>query len=332
MIEYNDFNLIQNSLHANISKLENRTIFITGGTGFFGKWLLEAINYLNEQHKLNINIIILSREPRVFQYSHPHLCCKSSISFIKGDIRTFKFPGDNVDYIIHAATDASATLNKENQQLMRSTIIDGAKHIVKFANSTNCKKLLFTSSGAAYGPQPLDMKNISEDFEFNRNFDNSDAYALSKLQTEKYLDENLNCELLIARCFAFSGPYLPLDGRFAFGNFINNRLKHQNIEISSTGHSTRSYLYGADLAIWLLTILLKGKDREVYNVGSDESVSIFELANKIAGNEVVVNVGKKDVTSYYVPNIDKCKVELGLRVYTSLDDSIKKTLSFQSVK
>ena len=331
-IDEEDLLLFSNKLQPVFDAIKNSHIFISGGTGFFGKWIIEAVNHINSFHDLNIRLTLLSRNPERFKLSFKQLISEGNLRFIQGDIRTFKFPNKNVDYIIHAATDASATLNKEDPQLMRSTIIDGAKHIVEFANSTNCKKMLFTSSGAAYGPQPLDMQNISEDFEFNPNFDNSDAYALAKLQTEKYLGENLNCELLIARCFAFSGPYLPLDGTFAFGNFINNRLKHQNIEILSTGNSLRSYLYGADLVIWLFTILFRGENRGIYNVGSDETVSILELARKIAGNKLIVNIGKDDSSNYYIPNINKCKNELGLRVYTSLNDSINKTFFFEGEK
>lgn len=332
-VDIEDLQLISNELAPCFYALKDKNIFLTGGTGFFGKWLLEAVHYLNEYMALGLSVTVLSRNPDSFKLNFPHLCKDSKVTFIKGDIRDFSLDLESVDYIIHAATDASAALNKENPSLMRSTIMEGAKSITNFANKVKCKRLLYTSSGAAYGPQPSDIKGLSEDFVDNPNFNKSDAYASAKLESENYFKNNLECDLVIARCFAFSGPYLPLNGSYAFGNFIFDALEGRDITLYGDGSAVRSYLYAADLIIWLFKALVLGKDNSIYNIGSPDAVTTLNLAQKICGTENNVNILNRmsDKGNVYIPCTEKSQHELGVKVYTSLDDAIKKTLDFYRV-
>ncbi|OCH37512.1 NAD-dependent epimerase/dehydratase family protein [Aliivibrio fischeri] len=332
-IELDDLKLIMLELEPYIGLLRNKSIFITGGTGFFGKWLLEAINYLNRHLDLMIKVTVLSRNAEIFKFNFPHLSIDSNITFISGDIRSFSTTIGCYNYIIHAATEASSALNKENPSLMRSTIMDGAKHICNFANTVKCERLLYTSSGAAYGPQPSNMKAMSEDFIINPNFNFNDAYSSAKLESEDFFKNNLKCQIIVARCFAFSGPYLPLDGNYAFGNFIRDALDGRNISLNGDGTAIRSYLYAADLVIWLIKALVIGQDRAIYNIGSPDPITTLKLAEKIcdaSGNNSSVNVLNKssDSGNIYIPCTLKSQTDLGVDVYTSIEDSILKTLKF----
>jgi dTDP-glucose 4,6-dehydratase len=311
---------------------KGKNIFVTGGTGFFGKWLLETFIYLNEIHQLDIKVTALTRSVENFKREHPSLFGHSNFTFTEGDIRSFSYPKENFDLIIHAATEASAELNKSNPSLMRSTIMGGTKRICEFAKKIECRRILFTSSGAAYGPQPENMSYMLESFMDNPQFNCDDAYASSKLQSEEYFTKHAHCDVVIARCFSFAGPYLPLNGSYAFGSFINDVLNGRDIEIKSDGSAVRSYLYAADLVVWLLRIASKGIDREIYNVGSSKAINIKDLAESISGGKVKVNVlgvnqGDKNI---YVPDISKAKKELGLKEYTSLDSAISKTIAFNT--
>ena len=328
-VEIKDLELIEKHLTPYLSFLRDKKLFITGGTGFFGKWILEAIIYLNKKVNLNLKVLVLSRTPDKFKINYPHLCRDTKIEFIKGDIQELDIPLFDVDYIIHAATDVSSIIERKNSELTRKTILNGSKKITDYANKVDCKRVLYTSSGAAYGTLPIDMQGITEDFNSSA-FDPKDTYGSAKLESELFFKNNLNCELVIARCFAFSGPYLPLDGSFAFGNFINNIIKNENIKMNSDGQCLRSYLYGADLVIWLFTLLIKGQNKEVYNVGSNEYISVFELAKKIysySNNQLFINKDIKNNSIYY-PNINKCNQAFGLKVFTSIDMSIVKTVNF----
>lgn len=334
-VDIDDLALIAEKLTEDFEFYRNQKIFLTGGTGFFGKWLLESFIYLNEIHELNTSVTILSRSPQKFTDNHPHLAMHNKFMLVQGDVRTFSDINEQYDLIIHAATDASAELNKFNPELMRSTVMDGAKRVCEFAAKVHCKRILYTSSGAAYGPQPENMTHMPEIFVDNPNFNHNDAYASAKLESETYFKENAPCDVVIARCFAFAGPYLPLNGSYAFGNFIDDILNKKDIFIKGDGTDVRSYLYAADLVIWLLRILHKGQNQEIYNVGSSESISIVKLATlmdsiRVNTSEIYVLGKALKNKSIYAPDISKAKAELGLDVYTSLQLAIKRTIQFNS--
>ena len=330
-----DLILIAEKLSQDFTFYSKKRIFLTGGTGFFGKWLLEAFIYLNTQYNLNIKVTVLSRSPENFKASFPHFFEQKNFQFISGDIRSFDAPVTTYDLIIHAATDASASLNKSEPKLMHNTIMDGSKRICEFAKKVNCQRILYTSSGAAYGSQPESLTHMPETFVDNPLFNHNDAYASAKLESEKYFKENTPCDIVIARCFAFSGPYLPLNSSYAFGNFIGDVLNDRDIIIKGDGTAVRSYLYAADLVIWLLRLLSSGESGETYNVGSTKEISVYDLANKINAksiheNNVEVSKNKSVKINRYVPNVDKIKSHLNVEVYTTLDEAIYKTICFYS--
>jgi dTDP-glucose 4,6-dehydratase len=139
---------------------------------------------------------------------------------------------------------------------------------------------------------------------------------------------------VIARLFAFIGPHLPLDAQFAAGNFIRDAVNAGPIKIAGDGTPYRSYLYAADLAVWLWTTLMKAAPGRAYNVGSSEAVSILDLAERIAGAaggvqiQIARHAGAGVTPERYVPATRRAEQELGVRVAVSLDDAIERTLAW----
>jgi nucleoside-diphosphate-sugar epimerase len=318
-------------------ELRGQRIFITGGTGFFGCWLLESFIWANEKLNLDAHATVLTRSPDAFQVKAPHLAGNKAVTLISGDVRTFDFPKESFSHIIHAATESSAKLNNENPLLMLDTIIEGTRHTLDFAKICGARRFLLTSSGAVYGKQPSELTHIPEDYSGAPDpMDPKSAYGQGKRIAEHlcalYADPSL--EIKIARCFAFVGPYLPLDIHFAIGNFIRDAVNGGPIMIKGDGTPRRSYLYAADLAIWLWTILFKGQSCYPYNVGSEEERSILQIARQVAAclpSAIELEIrGKYDPqrsTESYVPSTGRCTQELGLQVWTELSTGIRRTMA-----
>jgi nucleoside-diphosphate-sugar epimerase len=312
-----------------------KSFFITGGTGFFGMWLLESFTYINDALELGARATVLTRDPGSFARKAPHLAGRADLRFIQGDIRDFEFPAGDYDYLIHAATEASARLNNEAPDEMLDAIVAGMRRTLDFASQANIKKFLFTSSGAVYGRQPSALTHVPEDYNGAPDcLDPGSAYGEGKRIAELMAmihGKQHPCEIKIARCFAFVGPHLPLDSNFAIGNFIRDAHQGGQIKVSGDGMPRRSYLYAADLAIWLWTLIFRGLPSRAYNVGSDEDLGIASLAVKVSqllggkGVEIDLPDVSEANPSRYVPDIRRARDELSLTSLVSLEEAILRT-------
>lgn len=296
-----------------------KRLFITGGTGFFGKSMLDYRLRHPEWKWSNAKWVVLSRSPERFVAACPRLANQVGVSFVAGDVRDFDFPEGRFDAIVHAATSAVTTLSDAE---MTSVIVDGARRVADFAKASECQRVLFASSGAVYGPQFAPVSETSPCAP-------ATAYGKGKLTAEELLVGS-GLDVKIARCFAFAGPYLNRGIHFAIGNFIQNCVDGKAIVINGDGTPLRSYLYADDLVEWLFAILRRGESGRPYNVGSDRAVSIRELAETVrdalgSKSEIVVKgtptIGAKP--SVYVPVIDRARSELGLEVKVSLEDAVR---------
>ncbi len=334
----NDLDYILENTPLVWDNLRNQRIFITGGTGFFGCWLLESFVWANEQLHLNATAVVLTRNKAQFEKKCPHLASNPALIFQEGDVTNFSFPEGHFSDVIHAATEASVSLDKNHPELMRQTIVEGTRHTLEFAKQCGAKRFLLTSSGAVYGKTSQDSSSIQEDhFECTKQL--TSAYAQGKRDVEIMCmesGEKYPFEIKIARCFAFVGPYLPLDTHFAIGNFIRDGLNADTIVVNSDGSSIRSYLYAADLTIWLWTILFHGENRRPYNVGSDQAISIKDLALLIGSMcDLDVHVQASPIQSNlsvdgYVPDVSRVRDELNLVPSIQLREAIQSTQDWYS--
>lgn len=312
-------------------ELAGARIFITGGTGFFGYWLLESFAYAVDRLELDASAMVLTRSPERFAAKAPHLARHRAIHLLPGDVRRFDFPAGRFTHVIHGAAEASAKLNREQPGTMLETIVDGTRRTLEFAAAAGAERFLLIGSGAVYGPQPPDMQRIPETWLGGPDStDPAAAYAEGKRTAELLCAiSGLDCSL--ARCFAFTGPHLPLDAHFAIGNFIRDCLCSRAIQVRGDGSAYRSYLYAADLAIWLWTLLARGARGRAYNVGSENAIGMAELASQVRetlASPYEVHIAQprhEGPAERYVPDTTRAREELGLAEWISLAESIRRT-------
>jgi len=311
-----------------IQGYRGRHLLLTGGTGFFGLWLLALADELN-RHGTELEVTVISRDPARFLALEPHYRDCTWLHWQASDIRQVReLPGRPVDLILHAAADTSATAHARPLELF-DTIVEGARRVFDLA-LRNGARVLLTGSGAQYGRLP-DTAGVTETFAGACTSNSAgSAYGEAKRAQETLgaiYAEGQGLDVIMTRCFAFSGPGLPLDAHFAIGNFVRDALCAEAVVLNSSGEAMRSYLHGSDMAAWLLTLLLKGERGVAYNVGSDDALSVADLARRVvarlAPGKPLRILGQPEGAgrSFYVPDIGRAR-GLGLDIWTSLDESI----------
>jgi dTDP-glucose 4,6-dehydratase len=316
--------------------LQGARIFITGGTGFFGKWLLEVLGAANRAHDLNVEAVVLSRDPRAFLQAMPHLQHQPWLRFHQGGITTFDAPPGSFSHLIHGAASSDARDYARDPQAMHRAMVDGTRRVLETMEIQNSFRALFLSSGAVYGSQPPELTHFPEDQPLPGEGNGAaPSYAQGKREAERLFTGGCRARQApcpIARCFAFAGPHLPLDQHFAFGNFIRDALQGGPIRVQGDGSPFRSYLYASELAAWLWTLLIRGAST-TYHVGSDQDLSIRDLAKaigEIAGvaTEIRAKPNLGQPPSRYVPAVTRIPVTFGLHPTVDLEEAIVRTLKW----
>jgi nucleoside-diphosphate-sugar epimerase len=327
------------------NEFRNQRLFLTGGTGFFGTWLLSTFLHINKALALNATATVLTRNPAAFSARAPHLATDPAITLLRGDVCTFDPPHGSFGYVLHAATDVlvSPIIEAHSPSARFGAIADGTARMLDFAATHATRKFLLTSSGAVYGQQPSTLTHIPEDYVAPPEpLTAASAYAEGKRASERMCSlyaQQSSAEFKIARCFAFVGPGLPLDANFAIGNFIHDALRGTDLHIAGDGTPQRSYLYAADLATWLWTVLFAAPPLVPFNVGSEDAISIADLAQLTAETlapDLRVHIAHQPTPNAsparYVPSTQRAQQQLGLGQTVSLSDAIRRTAAWHRAK
>jgi len=320
--------------------LKNQSILITGGTGFMGKWLTEAILLLNKDHRFNIKLYLLARDIQDYKEEVPHLANQSFVNFIEQDVRNVSTIPDDIQWIIHAAGTPDNRKHLSNPLKTMDVFYKGTQAVLDAClRLPGLKKFVLISSNSIYGHQTNPLNDIREDQLgiLDPNSVNS-TYAESKRISETigaiYRNQQ-KLPVVIVRPFAFIGPYQELDRPWAINNFIRDSILGGPIRILGNENTVRSYLYGSDMAFWLLITLANGKTGAIYNIGGKHSISLKALSEKITSNfsnkiEVLVKYSKKYPLnpSVSVPNTDSINRDLKVKQLIDFDLALKKTIDW----
>ena len=320
-----------------LAKLRNQKILVTGGTGFMGTWLAEFISFLNDNYNFNISLLILARNIDIFKEQRSHLAKRKDIQFLSADLRNLNNIPNDISFIIHAATSPDNRFHVSNPIETISIITKGTSNLLDLAfNLPSLKKMLFLSSGQVCGKMTADKESIAE-----HDFGSIDCNQITSVYPEaKRLAESICCAyssqyklpIVIGRPFSFIGPYQSLNKPWAINNFINDALNSRTIRIIGNGKPVRSFMYPADMVVWLLKILSDGIPSKAYNIGSPYGISLQNLAQKIKestqSNVEIINKFQNDDISKYIPDVNLCVNELGLKLHYDADKTIERAVNW----
>jgi len=322
---------------SNLEKLKSSHILITGGTGFVGNWLTEMLIYLNENFNFNVSIYLLSRNAaqRInyskFKYIH----------YIKSDVKNVKELPRNIGYILHAAGTPDSREHVSNSIKTIDTFYRGTQNILDLASRLpNLIKIIHFSSNKIYGNNysRIPMHESNTTIVGNNNQDvYSESKRISETLCKAYISE-LHLPIIIVRPFAFIGPFQSSDKPWAINNFIRDAILGGPIRILGNELTTKSYMYGSDLAYFVLNILSEGKVAEAYNLGSSHPMTLVELAIKIKNiinSEIEIKIrSSKDTyheTIFDVPNTTKLEHYFNIKPAFDIEDSLKRTILWNKI-
>lgn len=324
---------------SEIERLRGKRLLLTGGTGFIGTWLLETIAGLNEQGGPRCQVFVPTRDRDAFAHKAPHLTSRDDITFLAGDVRTFEPPSSRCDFIIHGAASAGPLVKAERSVEVGETIVEGTRRVLELARRWQVEGMLLLSSGAVYGTQPPDLERVPEEFTGGPHLDVAySAYAEGKRYAEVLsvaYHQAWQVPVKIARPFAFVAPYQDLNAGFAATDFIRDGLRGKVITIVGTGTNLRSYCGAEDMLRMLWGVLLRGSPGRAYNVGSDEAISILELAHEVVqvlerpvAIEVLQQAAPGQLPARYVPSVERMKTELDVRPNVPLRTALRQAVEW----
>jgi dTDP-glucose 4,6-dehydratase len=316
------------------SLLRGERLFITGSSGFVGTWLTESLLWANRRLGLGISAVLLTRDPEAFRRRSPHLAADPAVTLLAGFGQNFAFPEGSFSLVIHLATERFYPPDSQNPASSLEIDVATTQRVLELARTRGTRRLLFTSSGAIYGKLPSDVSQIPEDYAgAPLPTDVSSGYGQSKRISEflcSVWSSVYGFDAIIGRLFAFAGPLLPLDANYAVGNFVRDAMAGGPVRINGDGTPYRSYLYAADLAIWLWMLLMRGEGGTAYNVGSPHEISILDLARKVvevAAPGAEIRIEREPVPGSiplrYVPATDRA-ARLGLQPWIPLEEAIRR--------
>ncbi len=321
------------------SQLNNSSLFISGASGFMGLWLTELILFVIKSQHIKLNLYLLAKDFAFAKKEAPHIYDGShSITVIEEDIRSLHELPTDIEWIIHAAAIPDLRVHNSQPLFSSQTISQGTLSMLECATRLpKLKGFLNVSSGYVHGYHTT-KNNITE--KTFAGFDPS-VFSSAYMEAKRYgeslctiFKNQYRLPIVNVRPFSFVGPYQSFDAPWAINNFIHDIVNIQPIRIQGDGAAIRSYMYGADMAWWLLNILLRGRHGCSYNLGSPNAITLKELAGKIikiSGTESSINLSGAALNSkpsIFVPSVEREQTEMGLEIRFDIDMAISRTIQW----
>lgn len=325
-----------------LESLADSVLLITGGAGFMGSWISELVHHMNQSYKMGIRLFILDRDRELFASRQSHIAEASGVEFIRCDIRSLMDMPREVNYVIHAAATPDNRFHSSRPLDTITTIADGTGVVLRAANRvSNLLKFVNISSSSVYAQGQNNGKISETSLGLPLGLQMANAYAEAKRYAEVLCAaarSEARIPVVTLRPFTFCGAYQNLDSPWALNNFINDALNKRPVRILGDGKTVRSFLYGADLAAWILVMMTHAKSGQVFNIGSEIGLTLGEVAQKVAScfqpmPNVLLNTSLTGPVpnSTLVPDTSAAIKEFGLKQFTDIDTAIYRTIQWHKM-
>ena len=290
-------------------ELNNKKIFITGGSGFFGRNFISALYYIEKLFDYNFSVTCITRDKKKFLEKLNFYPTKNNYAIIEGNLNKLNIIKNKYDILIHLADHVSQDLHHSNNDLLLKNSKENILNIIKFIKNCSIKNFIYLSSGAVYEKNIYGKKFLENTKLITNINDEYYYYAKRKIQSEEIIKNELSnhdVNYYIFRGFTFAGPYLELNRRYAITEFFKNCLNEKDIYIQNNILSKRSYLYSYEMVIWCLQLIFKNSQSGCFNLGSSIEITLDNLAysiKSITNSKInIITNNKSNVSSYYVPD------------------------------
>ena len=286
------------NLNLDWSKLENKSIMISGATGLIGSMLIDVLMNKN-QNGLNCTIYALGRSKQRMQDRFSYCFNDPLFKYVEYDVnKKLELEDKPIDYILHLASNTHPMQYSTDPIGTITTNIIGLQNLLEFAIDHNTTRFAFASSNEIYGENRGDKEKFDEKYcgyidcnTMRAGYPESKRCGEALCQAYK---AQKGLDVVIPRLTRSYGPTLLKTDSKALSQFLHKGVAKEDIVLKSAGTQYYSYLYVADSVSGLLTVLLKGESGQAYNIADDGSdIMLKDLANIIAeysGKKVVFEI------------------------------------------
>jgi len=323
-----------------------RTVLVSGANGFLPAYMVETLLYLNEKHGVNCRVIGLVRNREKAERRFVHLLSRPDFSLLVQDVCSPIALKENVDFVVHAASEASPKYYCKDPAGTLLANALGTYNLLEIARKSSSRGFLFFSSGEVYGKVSQTAPVKEDDYGPLDPMDVRSCYGEGKRIGEAMCvawHRQYGVPAKIVRISHTYGPGLALDDGRVFADFVGNIVRDEDIVLKSDGSARRPFCYLADATLAFFTVLLRGEAGQAYNVANDEAdVSMLELAERLVRvfpeRKLAVKLAEGLIPTKQtagkvagaVPDTTKLR-KLGWRPAISIEEGFKRTvMSFES--